>query len=460
MASKIIDFEDIIAKIDSENRELFLLGDINVNLLPEVEAPSARKLKDIFDVYGLHQLIAEPTRVTHFSQTLIDLCITNSPLSIVKFGVVQLSISDHALVHMTRKARYDRCGARIIQARCMKSFNESEFLEDLKQKAWNDSHYSNPNDMWKAWKDCLMQCINTHAPLRHIRVGSKKSPWITDNLRHKMRKREILKSKAASTNDPLSGERYKRARKYFNDNLYRNKQNPKAIWNLINDLYSRKLDKLKRISEIKIGEQIITNTTEIAEQFNLYFSNIGMDLATEIPPGDVEPEWYLKPSTQTFSLKIPTVGEVRNLLRKLNGRTAAGLDKIPCKLLKVAADIIAPSLTKIYQPSIILGIFPLEWKPAGVTPVFKKSKMNNPCNYRPIPVIPTVAKIFEQIAYDQLYNYLNENNLLTSCQSGFRSLHSTLTALIKTTNNWSVNIDDGLLNGVVFIDLQKAKRRN
>jgi len=72
-----------------------------------------------------------------------------------------------------------------------------------------------------------------------------------------------------------------------------------------------------------------------------------MDLATEIPPGDVEPECYLKPSTQTFSLKIPTVGEVRNLLRKLNGTKAAGLDKIPSKLLKVAADIIAPSLTKI-----------------------------------------------------------------------------------------------------------------
>ena len=53
-----------------------------------------------------------------------------------------------------------------------------------------------------------------------------------------------------------------------------------------------KLEKLKSVQEIKIGEQIITNTTEIAEQFNLYFSNIGKDLATEIPPADVEPECY------------------------------------------------------------------------------------------------------------------------------------------------------------------------
>ena len=46
--------------------------------------------------------------------------------------------------------------------------------------------------------------------------------------------------------------------------------------------------------------------------------------------------------------------------------------------------------------------------------------------------------------------------LLLGCQSGFRSLHSTLTALLEATNAWSVNIDNCLLNGVVFIDLTKA----
>jgi hypothetical protein len=35
-------------------------------------------------------------------------------------------------------------------------------------------------------------------------------------------------------------------------------------------------------------------------------------------------------------------------------------------------------------------------------------------------------------------------------------MHSTLTALIEATNSWCVNIDNGLVNGVVFIDLKKA----
>ena len=67
-----------------------------------------------------------------------------------------------------------------------------------------------------------------------------------------------------------------------------------------------------------------------------------------------------------------------------------------------------------------------------------------------------MAKILEKIIYDQLYNYLNVNDLLSSCQFGYRSLHSTLTALLETSNNWCVNVDRGLLNGVIFIDLKNA----
>ena len=62
----------------------------------------------------------------------------------------------------------------------------------------------------------------------------------------------------------------------------------------------------------------------------------------------------------------------------------------------------------------------------------------------------------KQIVYNQLYHYLNDKKLLSSSQSGFRSLHSTLMALLEATNDWSVDIDNGLLNGVVFIDVTKA----
>ena len=43
----------------------------------------------------------------------------------------------------------------------------------------------------------------------------------------------------------------------------------------------------------------------------------------------------------------------------------------------------------------------------------ERSDLNN---YRPISTIPVVVKVFERIIYDQLYNYLTENNLVSSCQ--------------------------------------------
>ena len=49
-----------------------------------------------------------------------------------------------------------------------------------------------------------------------------------------------------------------------------------------------------------------------------------------------------------------------------------------------------------------------------------------------------------------------DNNLLTSSQSGFRGLHSTVTALLEATNCWAYNIDSGNVNSVVFLDLKKA----
>jgi len=119
-------------------------------------------------------------------------------------------------------------------------------------------------------------------------------------------------------------------------------------------------------------------------------------------------------------------------------------------------DLIADSLTLIFNQSLLTGIFHDEWKSARVTPLYKNSlKRNDPTNYRPISVIPVVAKVFERVVYDQVYHYLTENGILSSYQSGFRSLHSTVTALLEATDSWAMNIDRGLVNAVGFLDLQK-----
>ena len=68
--------------------------------------------------------------------------------------------------------------------------------------------------------------------------------------------------------------------------------------------------------------------------------------------------------------------------------------------------------------------------------MFKGGQHDDRSNYRPISALPVVSRLFEKLIYDQLYHYLDKNRYLVSHQSGFRSLHSVVTCLLKATNDW------------------------
>lgn len=104
------------------------------------------------------------------------------------------------------------------------------------------------------------------------------------------------------------------------------------------------------------------------------------------------------------------------------------------------------------------SIFPDEWKSARVTPLYKnEGKRSDMTNYSPISIIQVVAKIFECIIYDQLYKNLTDSKLLSSHQSAFILLTlPLLLCLNKGTESWSLNIDQGNINAIVFLDLKKA----
>ena len=109
----------------------------------------------------------------------------------------------------------------------------------------------------------------------------------------------------------------------------------------------------------------------------------------------------------------------------------------------------------IYNCSISTAIFPDNWKMARMSPIFKAGTKEDCDNYRPISILSTVAKIFEKLICGQLNKYLVDQNVLTKYQSGFREGHSTSSSLLSTTNSWLLNIDSGMINGVLFLTSKK-----
>ena len=111
---------------------------------------------------------------------------------------------------------------------------------------------------------------------------------------------------------------------------------------------------------------------------------------------------------------------------------------------------------EIFNMSIDSNCFPSDWKTARVIPLFKKGQRSVLDNYWPISTLPVVGKIMERFLYNQIYDYFTRKQFLSKHQFGFRPFHSTTTTLLDCTNEWYVNMDIGLYNLVVLLDLKKA----
>ena len=99
----------------------------------------------------------------------------------------------------------------------------------------------------------------------------------------------------------------------------------------------------------------------------------------------------------------------------------------------------------------------MAWKLARITPIYKgKGDISRECNYRPISVLPHVAKLFERRVCMQLLDYLESNDMITPLQSAYLKKHSTVTCLHKVVDDFCEMIDDGDMCGICFLDIEKC----
>lgn len=247
--------------------------------------------------------------------------------------------------------------------------------------------------------------------------------------------------------------------KYYKEACFTHRKDPGKLWNTINEVSSRNPQN-SIVKNLKVGQQELTSSIDIAEAFNEHFSTVGKKLASKIESSNVKKSFheYLPTTNTVFGIEPTCPARVLKLLLKLSDKKPTGLNGISSQLIKISAPYIANSITNIFSCAISMGIFPDEWKSARVTPVFKNGSPSDVNIYRSVSITPVKKRdnVFEKILYDQLYKYLSDNNLLSNCQSGFRTLHSTVTTLLNSTDNRRFSIDKGKINWVVFVDLQKA----
>ena len=215
-------------------------------------------------------------------------------------------------------------------------------------------------------------------------------------------------------------------------------------------------DKTCRVDKIVIDDTNQTDKAKIADAFNNHFVSIGEKIADSIEGCNESPVANIQRVQTKFEFQQITAAQIAKIVQRLVNGKATGIHNIPNKVLKDSIHLIAPVLIDIFNLSIRTKIFPDNLKVLKVVPVYKSGEGENLNNYRSIAVLPTIARVFEKPLYRQLYSNLINNKLLDDRQFGFRSLHSTALALGKSADYWLMNIDNGKLNFVVFLDIRKA----
>ena len=198
--------ESLISATDCDGKESIIIGDTNCDFSTDSNNDT-KNLKRILNTYGFKQIIKEPTRTTSDTKTIIDHIITNKTEYVSNSGIIHCGISDHDAVFMQKNMRIPKLklAPKTISVRNYKHFDKAAFLSDLRMAHFDEiKNYTNDaNEMWSLWKRLFTDILNKHAPINNLRIKGTNVPYITSDLKHMIRQRDYLKSKAVKTGSKL-----------------------------------------------------------------------------------------------------------------------------------------------------------------------------------------------------------------------------------------------------------------
>ena len=118
---------------------------------------------------------------------------------------------------------------------------------------------------------------------------------------------------------------------------------------------------------------------------------------------------------------------------------------------------VGKPLSIIFKNCIDTGTFPDIWKRSNIIPVHKKGDKQIVNNYRPVSFLPIFSKILEKLLFNSTMDFLEENNLLSSNQSGFRSNGSSESQLLSVVHDIYSSFDCSSLEvRGIFLNVSKA----
>ena len=469
-------------KLTAENKEIYLAGDFNFDLSNTLHSQSQLFFETMMSNF-LRPSITLPTKINSVHHTIIDNIFTNNINTDVKSGNLCISISDHLPSFiLVPRGHQNHFPKQKVYKRDMKQFDRAEFVLDYFDVNWDEILQLNKNDVnfsLSSFLEKLNEILDKHMPwkkLNKTELKRKVKPWVTDEIIRKIR----LKSKTyekyvkckkiqgnlkntlfteyKSLKNEISTQLRDSKKEYYSRYFTKNKKNLRKTWVGIKEIINLKASKTTTPTFIKDGDSILSDEKSIATCFNNYFTSIADKILKDRKySGRKSHQDYLKnPLPNSFVIRECDRLEVENLISSIDKRKCTGPNSIPTNILIMLKSDISTQLSKIFNLSLLSGVYPDKLKISKTIPIFKKGDSHITSNYRPISLLSNINKLLEKIMFKRTYEFLDKYKCIYKLQFGFRNKHSTDHALIRITESIRAALDDDKTACGIFIDLQKA----
>ena len=477
---------DMVSR-DNTNPDLYITGDFNY---PDLDWSTERTseagsqgqdLLEFVDRNFLTQMVECPTR----GGRILDLVLTNVPRYVTEIEVTPTPLSDHELIRL-------QLGFDLIKP----DKKDSLPLDPLTFRAANyhkaDFESINKDlsevDWMELWELCnkeldqfleLLRLTVLQITLKHSPKKDSPAEIITNKTRGN-KKTYVLKRRRRKMNARI------RALEIANPNsqkLLRLKEEVALLCYNIQEGIIEKLDKKERsaVEAIKknpkfffsyakqkqktkstipvlrdemgrLSSDPLTKAELLQRQYKKVFSDPTKAEVQQCMQSPGLPQGL----DRGFSELDFTRDDVIEALTELDPYSAGPDEDIPARILTSCKDQLALPLTLFWTESFEQGYIPEVLKTQFITPIFKKGDRTDPANYRPVSITSHVMKTFERVVRKHLVKHLEDNELLSNNQHGFRKKKSCMTQLLSHIEHIykSLNNDDEV--DVIYLDFAKA----
>ena len=203
------------------------------------------------------------------------------------------------------------------------------------------------------------------------------------------------------------------------------RHNTHTLWKTIHGLSNRAPPHTLNTS-ITFNNKIASTPKQIANCFTKQFTNT-VKHATHKTNRHINRATH---NIQGYNITL-TTSQVQEAIKQSKNNNSQGSDKLNIRHLKHIGPLGLAFLTSMFKTALNKNIIPHTWKLANIVPIPKPNKdTDKGTSYRPISLLSVIAKTLEK----SLLPYITANIPNTPMQHGYKTQHSTVTALHTLKN--------------------------